>query len=98
MIGLFGVAVGTVIGYLVVMLIRFKDFKRYFGISLIDFKSIITLMILVLDALLYTFIDNNFRFVCAGICIIIVGCLSKKELKAFCEIVREKIKKTSKSS
>ena len=98
MIGLFGVTVGTVIGYLVVMLIRFKDFKRYFGISLIDFKSIITLMILVLDALLYTFIDNNFRFVCAGICIIIVGCLSKKELKAFCEIVREKIKKTSKSS
>lgn len=98
MIGLFGVAVGTVIGYLVVMLIRFKDFKRYFGISLIDLKSIITLMILVLDALLYTFIDNNFRFVCAGICIIIVVCLSKKELKAFCDIVRKKIKKTSKSS
>lgn len=86
--GLFGISIGTTLGYLTVMLIRLKDFKKYFGNSLINLNNIAILIILLLDALVYTFVDNDFRFACATICMIILASLCKDKIRKCFNIIK----------
>lgn len=88
--GLLGVAIGTSVGYIVVMLLRFRDFKNYFKIELIDLKTVMILLLIIFDALLYTFVNNNFRFICAMSCILLIIGISKKEIVTFLSMLKAK--------
>lgn len=78
--GLIGVAIGTALGYLVVMGLRFKDYKKYFSLSLIDFNYIILMIILIIDSFQYMYIDNYLKYVFSIISLLIILVISRKTI------------------
>lgn len=71
-IGLYGVAIGTLIGYLVVMIIRFIDYKESFNINLFSNKFLLLQLIVIIDAIQYTCLNNMIKYVLSFIFVIMV--------------------------
>ncbi len=91
--GLFGVAIGTAVGYLSVMLLRFKDFKKFFNLSLIDFNFILALLILIADSIIYMFMNNIIKYVISFICVFIILIISRKKITNIIKKLKRKLKK-----
>lgn len=90
-IGLFGVAIGTALGYFVVMLLRFKDFKHNFACSLFDYKLVFLIIIIIIESICYIVIDGFIKYIIAIICILLIVIISKKEFLILFNVINKKI-------
>ena len=90
-IGLFGVAIGTALGYLIVMILRFKDYKKYFDVSLIDFRFIVTFLIIIADCILYIFVNSNLKYGFSLLCILLILWILRKDIRTFLGMIKSKI-------
>ena len=87
--GLFGVVLGTIIGYLLVMILRFKDYKNYFNVSLIDSKFILSIIIIIIDAITYTFIEGPIKYCISFIIMVVILYISKDCFANFLNMIKE---------
>ena len=91
-LGLFGVSIGTTIGYIIVMILRFRDYKKYFEVSLMDFEFITSMLILIVDSLVYMFINGQIKYVISAICLVTILFISRRTILGIIEIIKNKLK------
>ena len=93
-IGLYGVAIGTAIGYLTVMCIRFFDMKKAQNISLNSKKFSISILILSIEVFFLINIENKIKLLIIEIfVIIIIFIIFFKEIKIIILFLYNKINK-----
>lgn len=95
-IGLYGVAIGTAIGYLSVMYIRFFDMKKIQNISLNLKKFNISILVLSIEAFFLINIKSNIKLVIIEIFVIIIlFIIFFKEIKIIILSLYNKINKNN---
>lgn len=92
-LGLLGITIGTAVGYLGVMILRFKDFKKYFDVSLIDIEFIIGILILILDAIVCIYVDGVIKYIITIICSLLIIFISRKYISNIISIVKKRLTK-----
>ena len=71
-IGLYGVAVATILGYFTVMILRFNDSKKYLNISYYSSKLFISLVVVLIVSILNIFLSGIFELISSIISMIII--------------------------
>lgn len=88
--GLFGVAIGTILGYITVMILRFKDYKNYFHLSLFNINFVVSLIILLIESTSYILFNNYIKYIVSIICILAIFFLSKDKFNGFINVFKNK--------
>lgn len=91
LLGLFGVAIGTVLGYFTVMILRFKDFKKYYGASLYSFELIASVILLFGDAVAYVCIDSPIKYIISAVSISLILVVYRREIKSVIFLAKNKM-------
>ena len=82
--GLYGVAIGTGAGYLIVFAIRCKDAKKLTGMSFDRNRTIMGIAVLVLQSILFLYIDSYLIYPAEIICLFFLLAVYKKD---FCKML-----------
>ena len=92
-LGLFGVSIGTAIGYAVVMYLRFRDSKRTLRVSFFSFKLLTALIILCVDSVVYIAMESNLKYIISIICIFLIVLIHSKDISVMLhKILKSKLK------
>ena len=90
--GLTGVALGTIIGYVVVMIIRIRDTKEHISMNFDIVRTTIGLLVILGCSIGYLFISNNFSIFLGFVCLIIITIIYHHELCNILSIINIKLK------
>lgn len=79
-LGLIGVAIGTIIGYLVVVILRVIDMKKYLDINFDWRRSVSSMIIVISLSIVYLYIGDLQAIVIGILCSCVLVLLYRKEL------------------
>lgn len=77
---LYGVSIGTILGYVFVMLLRFYDFKKEFKVSLLSIKTLLYILLLIFCSYIFVTLDSFAKYIIIYLSLLIVLIISKNEL------------------
>lgn len=95
-LGLIGVAIGTIIGYLAVVVMRVIDMKKYINMNFDWKRTICSIVIVTMLSVIYLFLDDVKIVVIGLLCSGVLILLYKKEFHALLETMSNKEVKISK--
>ena len=89
-LGLIGVAIGTIIGYLAVVVMRVIDMKKYINMNFDWKRTICSIVIVTMLSVIYLFVDDVKIVVIGLLCSGVLILLYKKEFHALLETMSNK--------
>ncbi|MDK0796559.1 oligosaccharide flippase family protein [Clostridium perfringens] len=90
-LGLQGVAIGTILGYLIVMIIRMYDAKKILRMNFDIVRLSASLILLFIESILILNINNVFKYITTLSCLIIIIIFYKKEIFIIIDLFNKKI-------
>ncbi|RGQ03169.1 lipopolysaccharide biosynthesis protein [Blautia obeum] len=95
-LGLTGVALGTIIGYAVVMLIRIRDTAEHISMNFDAIRTTIGLMLVFGGSIIYMFIPNSFSVILGFACVCIIAIVYHHEIRNILRIINDRLKNRKK--
>ena len=89
--GLYGVAIGTIVGYLVVLFLRMQDMKKYMHITLKVRRFYLTLLVLFLEAVIVIHTQRVAGYLVILAMMAAMVLLYRKELAAIVQLLKGKL-------
>ena len=86
-LGLTGIAIGTIIGYLVVVVLRVIDMKKYLNMNFDWIRTIGSMTIIIVLSIVYLFVGDLQIVIIGMLCSIILFLLYIKEIKSLLKIL-----------
>lgn len=78
-LGLVGIALGTIIGYFVVVVLRIIDMKKYINMNFDWVRTIASFLILFGVSIIYFFVDDMYIMIIGILCTMVIILLYKRE-------------------
>jgi len=91
--GLYGIAVGTAIGYIAVTIMRVKDARREIGMTFDIARTISIVIIILIQAVCTTLFQGKETYIFGLCAFVVVAMLYRSEIKSILEMVKKKLRK-----
>lgn len=91
-LGLTGVVFGTIIGYIIVLIIRIRDTTEYISMNFDVIRTTLGLVVIFGFSIAYLFISNNLAVILGFVCLCIISIIYHNELNNILRIICDKLK------
>lgn len=91
--GLYGVAIGTIIGYLIVFVIRYIDAKRDLGMTFVMPKIIFSVIILIIQGVVAVLVSGRLKYIFMLVSAIVIVFIHRECFRQICKWGVTRVKK-----